>query len=96
MSASLKPIGRLSQLIFIAAVILALAQSVLAQKTDADHQIMSVERLKIVYLDCARQATLHRQDTGDVMYCSIIYEELKRRGFNRDFNRMRAWEHAQR
>lgn len=52
---------------------------------------MSVETLKSVYLDCERSASQSRLETGDVMNCSLVYEELKRQAFGGDFGRIRSW-----
>lgn len=49
------------------------------------------ESLRAAYLACERAATAERMDTGGVMECSAIYEELKRRVFGGDFGRLRAW-----
>jgi hypothetical protein len=52
---------------------------------------LSPESLRAAYLACERAATAERMDTGGVMECSVIYEDLKRRVFGGDFARLRAW-----
>ena len=52
---------------------------------------LSPESLRAAYLACERAATAERMDTGGVMECSVIYEDLKRRVFGGDFGRLRAW-----
>ena len=52
---------------------------------------MSVERLKSAYLECERAAVDGRLATGEIMLCSVLYEELKRRAFDGDFPRLKAW-----
>ena len=51
----------------------------------------AVDALKHVYLECERAAIGGGLRGGDVMHCSIIYEELKRRAFGGDFGRLKAW-----
>ena len=52
---------------------------------------LSPEDLRAAYLACERAAVAERMETGGVMECSVIYEELKRRVFGGDFGRLRAW-----
>ena len=52
---------------------------------------VSVEELKANYLACEASASLGRLVGGDAMYCSIIYEELKERAFEGDFQQIRNW-----
>ncbi|HSG40563.1 MAG TPA: hypothetical protein VLE27_13055 [Thermoanaerobaculia bacterium] len=54
-------------------------------------EALSPQSLRAAYLACERAATAERMDTGGVMECSAIYEELKRRVFGGDFGRLRAW-----
>lgn len=86
--------GRLACFVGLGALLLG-AQAV-AGPSGERRDGMTIETLKSVYLDCAARATRQRQDTGDVMLCSIAYEELKRRAFGGDFSRLRAWEDRQR
>lgn len=52
---------------------------------------ITIETLKSAYLECERSASENRQGTGDVIGCSIVYEELKRQAFDGDFRRIRSW-----
>jgi hypothetical protein len=56
---------------------------------------MSIEDLKGLYLSCEEAAIVSRLDSGDAMYCSVIYEELKKKAFAGDFKRMKAWRDRQ-
>ena len=55
----------------------------------------SVANLKISYLSCERAAITGRLASADVMHCSVIYEELKRRAFDNDFEKLSAWVRSQ-
>jgi hypothetical protein len=52
---------------------------------------LPIEILKSAYLDCERAAVDGKLGQQDIMECSVIYEELKRRAFDGDYARMRAW-----
>jgi hypothetical protein len=54
-------------------------------------QAMSIDELKRGYVSCSEAAVKSRLDNGSVMHCSVIYEELKRRAFGGDFERLLAW-----
>jgi len=58
-------------------------------------QAIPVDELKRTYLACNRAATASRMSSGSIMQCSIIYEELKRRAFGGDFDKLLAWSRAQ-
>jgi hypothetical protein len=51
----------------------------------------SVEDLKSLYLGCDRASAAERLTRGQVMLCSTVYEALKRRAFDGDFDRLLAW-----
>ncbi|SEL60655.1 hypothetical protein SAMN05443999_106207 [Roseovarius azorensis] len=55
---------------------------------------LSVDDLKQTYLDCERRALAGRIATDEIMPCSVVYEELKRRGF--DGNWVKLWHWSQR
>jgi hypothetical protein len=55
-----------------------------------------VSRLKMAYLRCERAASERLLGMGDAADCSLVYEELLRVGFGRDFRRLLAWWHAER
>jgi hypothetical protein len=69
---------------------LALASLLLPAQARAP-AALSPEDLRAAYLACERAAVAERMETGGVMECSVIYEELKRRVFGGDFGRLRAW-----
>jgi len=52
---------------------------------------MPIEKLKVIYLGCERTASAGRLDGGDAMYCSMVYEELKKKGFGGEFRHIRSW-----
>jgi hypothetical protein len=54
-----------------------------------------IDALKRAYLFCSRAAVEGRLDTGAIMQCSVVYEELKRRAFDGDFDKLIAWSKAQ-
>lgn len=55
----------------------------------------TVANLKISYLSCERAANSGRLASADIMQCSVIYEELKRRAFDNDFEKLNAWVRSQ-
>jgi hypothetical protein len=66
------------------------ASSIAGTVTSAPAQ-MAIDTLKSVYLECERAAINGRLAVGDIMLCSVIYEEVKRRAFGGDFARLKAW-----
>lgn len=52
---------------------------------------MPIEQLKGVYLGCEQAARASRLNGGDVMYCSLVYEELKEKAFEGEFRRIKSW-----
>lgn len=56
---------------------------------------MPIGELKRVYLDCERAVLAGGLGGGGIMQCSIVYEELKRRAFSGDFQRLKAWSDQQ-
>jgi hypothetical protein len=66
-----------------------------AQDLASAHGDMPIKQLKDVYLDCEREAAASALGTDDVMYCSMAYEELKRREFHGNFERIRVRTEAQ-
>lgn len=73
----------------LAAVFVLLAAAAHAQPTGSVE--MPIEALKTVYLNCERTAVGGGQETSEIMRCSVVYEELKRRAFDGDFRRLKAW-----
>ncbi len=76
---------------------LVLASSVMAHGHDRQGEVhvMPIDELKNAYLSCSRAALQSRPDNGNIMHCSVIYEALKRRAFNGDFEKLLAWSQAQ-
>lgn len=54
----------------------------------------SIEELKDLYLQCDRASVERRLTHGEVMVCSTVYEVLKHRAFDGDFERLLAWSRA--
>jgi hypothetical protein len=52
--------------------------------------------LQSLYLDCDRMAMSAALDFGSASYCSIVYETLKATVFGGSFERLLAWDRAQR
>lgn len=77
------------------AVLGVLCASVALQQASANelHRIgsMPIEELKGVYLGCEQAATASRLAGNDVMYCSLVYEQLKQKAFGGEFRLIRAW-----
>ena len=79
-----------------ALVLLALATPLAhGYSTAGEPKAAPVEELKLMYLECSRAAVGGRMSSGAIMQCSIVYEELKRRAFGGDFERLLAWSRAQ-
>lgn len=55
----------------------------------------TIDTLKQVYLVCERAAAKGDLDTGEIMRCAVVYEELKRRAFGGEFRRLKTWADAQ-
>lgn len=56
---------------------------------------MSVDRLKVAYLECDRAATEHVLPPSVAQHCSIVGEELKQRHFGGDFGKLIEWWRAE-
>jgi hypothetical protein len=52
---------------------------------------VTIDQLKLAYLECDRRASDALLDFSDAVHCSTIHEVLKQRGFGGDFRRMLAW-----
>lgn len=57
---------------------------------------LSPEELKRVYLTCELASSRGLLAMSDVVQCSIVYEELKRRVFDGDYDKLLAWWRLQR
>jgi hypothetical protein len=66
-----------------------------AQSPDPVRANMPMDQLKSTYLDCERAAMAGDLNAGAIGHCSIVYEELKRRAFGGNFQRLKVWSDAQ-
>ena len=62
---------------------------------DGERFDASVDALKRAYLACDRSAMRGQLSSGGIMHCSMVYEELKRRAFGGDFDKLLAWSNSQ-
>lgn len=62
--------------------------------TDKELAKLSVDELKTAYLACDDAALTSRLTHSDVMRCSVLYEQLKLRAFDGDFDKLHAWSKA--
>lgn len=58
-------------------------------------QDVSVAQLKAAYLSCDRAVMAGALKSPHIMQCSVIYEALKRRAFEGDFEKLQAWARSQ-
>jgi hypothetical protein len=86
---------RLSPATAIAALMLAGALPCARAEPAAEFAAASIDQLKVAYLGCSRSALDGGLSKPGIMRCSILYEELKRRAFDGDFDRLLAWSRAQ-
>lgn len=81
---------------FVALALVALSTPMAhSQSRNGELKRVPINELKSVYLSCGRAAVSGQMNTGGIMYCSIVYEELKRRAFGGDFEKLLAWSKAQ-
>lgn len=52
---------------------------------------LPVEALKRAYIECEDAAQITRLGSGDAEACALLYEELKERGFGKDFRALLDW-----
>ena len=79
------------------AIPLAFVMIAVAAQAEPGHlTVQTIDQLKTTYLDCDRRASVEMLDFADAADCSRAHEELKRRGFGGDWNRMLAWWKSQR
>ena len=62
-----------------------------AQTVPSARAQLPIETQKTAYLECERAALNARLAAGEIMLCSVIYEEVKQRAFGGDFGRLKAW-----
>ena len=53
-----------------------------------------IQDLKRLYMACDRAAAEERLPPGEAMLCSIVYEALRHRAFDGDFEKLLAWSRA--
>ena len=75
----------------IATLALLAGSRVIAQAGTPHSGVTPLEKLKSAYLQCEQTAVSGRLGTGEIMLCSVLYEELKQRAFGGDFPRLKAW-----
>jgi hypothetical protein len=56
---------------------------------------LTVDDLKALYLACNDRALEGQLGSGGIAQCSVVYEELKQRAFEGDFERFLAWSRSQ-
>lgn len=76
--------------IALVALGLVASSTALAQSRPARNG-MDMESLKSTYLACERAALRGELATGEIMLCSVIYEDVKQRAFGGDFAKLKAW-----
>ena len=82
---------RLAGAVTLTSLALSATSAALGQPGAPARTGMPSEDLKTAYLECERSAVSGRLPAGEIMMCSIIYEELKERAFDGDFTRWKAW-----
>ena len=87
-------LGKITGVAMIAGVSL-MSPAALAQPDRNGPEAVTVSQLKEIYLDCDRRAVGGSLNSSEIAGCSVIYEELKRRAFGGDFEKLRAWSQAQ-
>jgi hypothetical protein len=73
------------------ATLAVLSLGVIAQAGTPLSGGIPLEKLKSAYLQCEHMAVKGKLGTGEIMLCSVLYEELKQRAFGGDFPRLKAW-----
>ena len=61
----------------------------------SDKKQLTVAELKTIYLNCDRDAMRGLLGSSEMAACSIVYEELKKRAFDGDFEKLLVWSQAQ-
>jgi len=74
---------------------LAMVTAVAAPPDRSHLAAVTVDELKVAYLECDRRASHALLDVADAAHCSMVFEELKQRAFGGDWNRLLAWWRAQ-
>ncbi len=66
-----------------------------AQSEKDEGKPLTVAELKTIYLDCNARAMRGSVTGGEAAVCSVVYEELKKRAFDGDFEKFLAWSRTQ-
>jgi hypothetical protein len=77
-----------------AAATLVLAIVGLGDARGGDLKDVPVAELKSAYLSCT-DMRLSQQPRSTIMWCSLVYEQLKARAFDGDFEKLLAWSRTQ-
>lgn len=79
------------------ALALAVVSGASTAQPDRSHLArLTVDELKLMYLECNRRAGQTLIGAAEAADCSMAAEELKQRGFGGDFGPLLAWWQAQR
>jgi hypothetical protein len=65
------------------------------QSESGDKKQLTVAELKTIYLDCDRDVMRGLLGGAEAKACSVVYEELKKRAFDGDFDKFLAWSRVQ-
>ena len=81
--------SKVAAALLVAASLVAVAPPAAAQASlGAELRMAELEK---AFWACDHAATVGRIDSGTASTCSVLYETLKQRKFNSDFNAMLAW-----
>ncbi len=82
---------------YVAMILCTALSSVTAfgQSESSGREQLTVAELKTIYLDCDRSAIRGLLGDAEVKACSVVYEELKKRAFDGDFDKFLVWSRAQ-
>ena len=78
-------------LLSAASCLVLLAGPAGAEPMCASVAALSLDHLKTTYLACDKAATEAVLDASTYQRCAVVGEELLKRGFDGDFERMLAW-----
>ena len=79
-------------IVSVALMLIALSAPIAHSRSPSGEPMdVSIDEMKRMYLWCDRAAISGQLNTDGIMQCSIVYEELKRRAFGGDFDKMLAW-----
>jgi hypothetical protein len=78
----------------LAALVFLVAGQSIGRPGNEPFEHLTTDELKRLYLQCSA-TSFDRLGSGGVAYCSVAYEELKRRAFGGDFAKLLAWSRTQ-